>query len=597
MLRSRFLWKLTAGYALCVVATALIVGALVAWRMERSAQQAIEARLAGESRLLEALATPRLLAGENGELQRLVRDAGREIGARLTVVRADGRVVADSAEDPAQMENHAQRPEILDARQRGTGTVRRLSRTVEVRMLYHARPIRGPQGELLGYARAALPASDLRSRLVDLRMTVLAGVVIATSIAVLLGHLLARQITRPVLALEAAAEAIAEGRYGPRLHLRSEDELGSLARSFNVMSQRLHETMSSLTADRGKLAAILSSMVEGVVAVDRDERVLHLNDVARHQLGVRAESVEGRPVWEVTRLREVPEVLAEAIRVEGPVHRVTEAPDARERSLELHASPLRGSGGGLDGAVVVIDDVTELHRLQTMRRDFVANVSHELKTPVTALQGLLETILDDTAVDATTSRRFLEKAREQAHRLSSLINDLLSLSRLESVGLVEGSELVDLRDPVEKAILSLLLAAERRRITVQRRLPPEPVTILGDAEALQDTVRNLLDNAIKYSPEGSTVSVGLRQSRDSAIIEVEDQGIGIEPRHQERIFERFYRVDKARSRELGGTGLGLAIVKHVVLRHGGAVSVESKPGEGSTFRILLPNTRSTAADT
>lgn len=597
MFRSRFLWKLTAGYALCVIATALIVGTLLASRMERNALEVVEARLAAESRLLAALAAPRLVTEDVGEFQELVESVGAEIGIRLTVVSAEGGVVADSAEDPELMDDHGERPEILDARLRGTGVARRLSRTLDQRMLYHARAVNGPGGELLGYARVALPLQNLHERLADLRSTVVAGATIASAVALLLGLILARQLTRPVLALKAAAEAIAEGRYGTRLHLHSADELGSLARSFNVMSQRLQETMDSLGADRAKLGAILSSMVEGVVAVDREERVLHLNDVARGQLGVRAEVVEGRPVWELTRLREVPEVLAEAIDKEAPVHRVTEAPDARERSLELHASPLRGADGSLDGAVVVIDDVTQLHRLETVRRDFVANVSHELKTPVTAIQGLLETMLDDATVEPATSRRFLEKAREQAHRLSSLINDLLSLSRLETAGETSTHEPGDLRDPVRAAVLSLQLAAESRGVAIDVDLPSAAVPIHGDGEALQDAVRNLLDNAIKYSPQGRAVTVRVRQSAESAIVEVEDRGIGIEPRHQERIFERFYRVDKARSRELGGTGLGLAIVKHVALRHGGAVSVESRPGAGSTFRILLPRGRPSGRST
>jgi len=591
MLRSRFLWKLTAGYAACVLATALIVGALVAARITTNTDRAIQNRLAGEASLLAAISAPQLLAEPDAGFQHLVEELGRQVGARLTVVAADGRVVADSAERPSNMDNHGQRPEILDARLHGVGSARRFSRTLEERMLYEARSVLAEDGRVLGYARAALPIREYHGRLADLRSTITLGAGVATVVALLLGLFLARQFTRPIVELEAAAESIADGKYGRRLYPRSEDELGSLARSFNTMSQRLQETMGSLTAEGGKLGAILSSMVEGVVAVDKDQRVLHVNDVARRQLGMHSAVAEGRPVWELTRMREVTEALSEAIRNQAPVHRVTEAPDARERSLELHAAPLRRSDGVLDGAVVVIDDVTELHRLQTVRRDFVANVSHELKTPLTAIQGLLETLLDDPSADPETSRRFLEKARDQANRLSTLVNDLLSLSRLEATGVTADAEPIDARRPIESAIDSLQLVAEARRVRIDKSLPPEPVSIRGDSQALQDAVRNLVDNAIKYSPEGSTVDVRLRASPSSVVIEVEDHGVGIEPRHQERIFERFYRVDPARSRELGGTGLGLSIVRHVALGHDGAVSVDSKPGRGSTFRILLPPPR------
>ncbi len=347
----------------------------------------------------------------------------------------------------------------------------------------------------------------------------------------------------------------------------------------------MQASVAALEAERDKLKGILEGMAEGVVATDRDERILHLNPKAARLLGTTG-AVASHPIWEATRLREVSEALSQAMASGERVAASIVQPGAPDRTLDLRASPLFADGETV-GAVLVIEDVTQLRRLETMRQDFVANVSHELKTPITAIRGMVETLIDDPEAPVGVQRRFLEKVLRQAERMSSLVADLLSLARLESGRELECAP-IDLRGPIQASVRALQPALEARRVELEVALPEAPVVVLGEEEALRQAVTNLLDNAIKYSAPGRKVRVGLRFTPSQVAIEVEDQGIGIEAHHRERIFERFYRVDKARSRELGGTGLGLAIVKHIAHALGGEVSVDSIPGSGSTFRIHLP---------
>jgi two-component system phosphate regulon sensor histidine kinase PhoR len=606
MLRSRFLWKLFAGYVFLILLATGLVGTLLALRVESQTLADIDRRLKAEAMLLRDIAATGLATPGESRLQPRLEAVGAEIGTRLTIIRADGRVVADSDEDPGRMDDHGERPEVLAARRDGIGTASRYSRTLDRRMRYLALPVEAG-GELLGYARASLPLTVIADRLAELRNAVLLAAAAATAVALAIGFLAAGRVTRPLRSMAAATEAIAGGDYGGEVAIDSPDELGHLARAFNSMSRELRRSLATVEADRNKLEAILASMVEGVVAVDGDERIVHINEVARRLLGVEPGDVGGKPIWEVVRLSEVIETLSGAMRREEVVHRVVHLPvgqppgvrpfAAPDRVLDLRASPLEAGGEELAGAVLVLEDVTQLRHLETLRRDFVGNVSHELKTPVTAIRGLVETLIDDPEVEPLRRLRFLSKIRNQADRLSNLLTDLLSLSRLESGGVGE-LEPLDVREAVEESVRSLRATAEERKIQVAVELPEEPAVVAGEEEALAQAVSNLLDNALKYTPQGGAVWVRVTEdadavstdavSTDAVTVEVEDTGIGIEPRHRKRIFERFYRVDAARSRQLGGTGLGLAIVKHIALALGGEVAVDSVPGRGSTFRIRLP---------
>jgi two-component system phosphate regulon sensor histidine kinase PhoR len=486
------------------------------------------------------------------------------------------------------MDNHRDRPEIESARVGGEGVAHRLSPTLGIEMMYLAIAVRDESG-LVGYARAALPESQLRQHTSGLRRSIALGAGLAAVAALLLGLAVARRVTQPLASMTEAAQAIAAGDYDRRIPIRSRDELGRLAVSFNTMSDRLQQQLEMISADRARLTAILAGMIEGVIAVDAEQRVVHMNRVAASLLSIAAAESLGKPIARLTAVTAVPATLARALSSNTPVHeRVELRRDNRDLTLELYASPLRDGRGVTSGAVLVLHDTTEIRRLEDVRRDFVANVSHELKTPLTAIKGFVETLLDDEAIAAELRQRFLTRIRDQCERLASIVTDLLSLSRLEAEeGRVE-RELLDLREPVHEAVNSLAANAEAKRLEVGVTMPQQAVIVSGNAEGLTLAVANLLDNAIKYSPPGKEIRVRVRELSARAVVEVEDEGPGIDPSHHGRIFERFYRVDKARSRELGGTGLGLAIVKHTALAMGGEVEVESALGKGSTFRILLP---------
>ena len=589
MWRSRFFWQLFLGFVALDVVTTGVVGFLLSEQVEDDTLASTRSTLRRSALLLKEVALPYFTGSTDHAIQERVRATGEQIGVRLTIIANDGVVVADSLLDPRRMDNHAERPEVIAARRDGEGTITRLSDSLDEAMIYHAIVVEH-DGQARGVARAALSLSLVEERLSQLRSRVVAGALVAAFVALVISFWLSRSVTRPLTLLTAAAQSIAQGNYEDRVEAKSKDEIGKLARAFNSMAEQLSERIASMTREENKVLTILSGMVEGVVAVDLRGHVLHMNDAARRILDAPESLTIAQGLFEVARLREVSELLRETL-ADGRDrrHELHLEPSGGERVIDAHASPLRDGDGRLVGGVVVLHDVTDLRRLETVRRDFVANVSHELKTPVTAIRGLVETLIDSADMDAETRTRFLDKVRNQALRLSSLVSDLLTLSRVQSrkAAHIE-HERFDLREQVLDATRRAHVIAEEKGVELSSRVSRESIEILGDAEGLSTVVDNLLDNAIKYTPSGGTVTLRAHRDGVHAVIEVSDTGIGIGPEHQERVFERFYRVDKARSRELGGTGLGLSIVKNFVSAMGGAVRLESELGCGSTFRVEIP---------
>lgn len=588
MLRTRLFWKLYAGYALSILVAVTTVGLLLGRRVAADARSETQHSLLMQAHLLRYIARPLLRDTTGSDLQNRVLTLRNDMNTRLTVILSNGTVLADTDEDPAIMDNHRSRPEILAARAEGVGTATRFSRTVATTMMYVALSVEDDAG-LTGFVRVALPLTVISRKLAAVRIAVVLGAVVAAAVALLVGLVLARRIVAPLTSMTAASEAIARGSYEKRVASTSDDEVGRLASAFNRMAAELEERLNTITEDRTKLLTILGGMVEGVIAVDNDQKVVHLNSAAGRILNAAPSECIGRPIWEITPVRKVTESVDRSLREAKDVSDELRLPgDDLDRVVELRAAPLQSGQGGLVGAVLVLHEVTELRRLETVRQDFVANVSHELKTPITAVRGLIDTVVEDGSMPAATRERFLQKAKDQSMRLSLLVTDLLTLARLESAGGVLEVEPLDVRSSIETSIQNLRASAEARGIELRGDVPSLPVRINGDAEVLELVVNNLLDNALKYTPRGGRVWVRLDTDDGVALLEVEDTGIGIAKEHHSRIFERFYRIDKARSRELGGTGLGLSIVKHVCRVLGGSISVESEIGTGSTFRVRFP---------
>ena len=586
MLRSRILWKLFSGYVVLIFLSTILVGVLVSRQVEEETRVEIEQSLDVRATLLRAVALESFSSGT--KIQKRIRTLGLNTNTRFTIIKPDGLVLADSEEDPATMDNHANRPEILAARSHGHGITTRFSDTVDKKMMYYALPVR-KENLLLGYVRTSLPLSVIDDRLSHVRTIILFSMAMSILVALILGFIVARGFAKPLTAMTAIAESMSGGNYNQRVSIERKDEIGSLAKALNKMAWSSHERLETIALDNNKLLAILSGMVEGVVAVDKSEIIIHLNEAAARILGISPKEDVNRRIWEATHSQELCQVFSLALNEETEIRRKLKiVTNSTDQIVEVHASPFRDAGGELVGAVAILYDVSELERLETIRRDFVANVSHELKTPITAIRGLVETLIDDEEISPDNHYKFLTKTMNQTLRLSTIVSDLLALSRLESVGLDLIRVSLDLREVVTASMQVLLPVSEGKNILIESQIPEEPVEVLGDREALFQSVNNLLDNAIKYNSEKGVVTLHLHIEGENAVINVQDTGIGIEPLEQHRIFERFYRVDKARSRQLGGTGLGLSIVKHTALAHGGQLSVESIPGTGSTFQISIP---------
>ena len=582
--------KLYLSYVALILVSSGLSGVLTVRQFASDAEAEVRENLRTRAELLRDDARAQLARSDHAVFQERLARLGREIGSRLTVIDARGRVVADSAREGSELNDHSTRPEIVAARRTGTGFAHRFSESVGKTFHYVAIRL-GEENRPVGFVRVSLESEVAERRIASVRLSVFVTAIVAAAVAIGLGWFVARRVTSPLRTMTDAADSIARGeRWDRRLPVGGRDEIGTLAQAFNEMADELERRFETITRDRNKLRTILSGLIEGVVAIDPQERIVHMNGAAARLTDVGGRETVGKPVWEVVRTPGVCETLKQALDEGGDVRSEIDlvGPGGADRQALLHATALRDGRGEIAGAVLLIQDVTEFRRLEAIRRDFVANVSHELKTPITAIRGFIETLLDDPEMGDETRRRFQEKIRDQSLRLSALVSDLLTLARVETrEGLREMAPL-DLRSAVHGTVRELAAMAESANVAVEETIPAEPVTVLGDEGALRQLVRNLLDNALKYTPAGGRVRVTLRPEGDRAVVEVADTGIGIDPKHAERIFERFYRVDKARSRGLGGTGLGLSIVKHLAQAHGGTAEVESTPGRGSTFRVRLP---------
>jgi len=647
--RWRTFWRLFGTYAILVLAVIALLGKLIVSRVERFELKQIDDSLQSKAVLIEGIVQewPEGLAPL---LEAYAKNWGKRMDARITLIRADGSVLADSHEDPKQLENHAHRPEIVQARAEGIGRSTRYSRSVGESMMYVARRTEGKSP--VAFIRVARPLDRVQQELAELDALVWTFAALSAGAVLMLAFWLARRITKPLQELTAGAERIAAGDYGHKVYALAADEIGSLARAFNIMSERLAQQFRQVEDDRQKLRTVLGGMVEGVIAIDGQQRVLFANERAAQLLDFPNDAVVGRKLWEVVRQRAIQEVVQRAERSAEPHREELDWNGPAVKSLAVYVARLPGSPSSPSGgAVLVLQDTTELHRLERLRREFVANVSHELKTPLSVIKVCTETLQDGAVEDAENRGGFLEQIDEQANRLHTLILDLISLARIES-----GAEVFDFQnvplppliaDCVERhrgraeAKQQVLEAVNRGQESGSRSpesgsrspeagvrkqesgsrspesgsrspesgireqelrdqsrdvrcddlsstLAPNPCTAWADEEAVSQILDNLVDNAVKYTPSGGRIQVSAFCEDRHVCLEVRDDGIGIPERDLPRIFERFYRVDKARSRELGGTGLGLSIVKHLVQAMNGTITASSQLQQGSTFSIRLP---------
>jgi len=597
-LRSRIALKLTLTLVGFVAVTMMLVALYLSRGLERVAIESIEARLGTAARVLEDEARATLRAGgEARSVQTFVERAARRTNSRVTLVAPDGRVLADSERRPdevAEMDNHAARPEVRAALNGSVGRDLRRSSELGAPLIYVAVPV-SESGRVVGALRLAAPLEAATPAYESLRGVMLAGGAVALVVALGIGLFVAGRVTRPVVEMEDVARQMSEGNFRVRASVRSPDEIGTLGRSLNVMAGRLREKIDDLEREQAKATAILDAMVEGVIATDGHDHIILLNERARGIFGLGQTRVERRPLLEVIRNVDLHGLLNES-RAAAPgevVSREIKLPEPSERVLQVHAVPLRFTGDE-PGVVIILHDITELRRLEQVRTEFVANVSHELRTPLTAIQGYLETLLDGALEEPQHARKFLEIVFRHTERLGRLTDDLTDLSNIELGRISLRIEPADLTEVTESALAIIQPRAGSGRVTVEASLPADIPKVLADRDRLAQILINLVDNAVKYTPAGGHVWVEAQRLPSGMVeVAVRDTGVGVPKADLPRLTERFYRVDKARSRELGGTGLGLAIVKHLVLAHGGELGIESELWKGTTVRFTLPTGKRT----
>ena len=585
MRSSRLFWKIFGVYCVLSLITVGTVVYLVAARQEERITTSTRQLLEHDTALLRLLLAPELAGELDQEAFRgRVRKLSQQIDARITLVAADGAVLADSHDDPERMENHANRPEIAEARRTGeAGIAIRPSATVGVAMLYVARPIEH-DGSIVGVVRAAVPMWEIAEEQQAVRRLAVFIALGVCLVGLVLTYWIVARIARPIHSLTKAAHAITIGDYYYRVDERFQDEFQVLADAFDHMSRELARRMEESLRYGDQLATVLGGMEEGVVAIDEQHRVLFANEAAQRLLEIKTQDIAQRPLWELLRHPEIQTAVENA--AEGGSDRTEmELGGPDRRILSLHISPLPGPASS--GLVLVFHDVTDLRRLERLRQEFVANVSHELKTPLSSIKAYAETLREGALYDPEHNLAFVHRIEQQSERLNELILDLLSLARIESGQQPFEVVAVPLQRCVPEWVNLLGAAAEAIGVSLSVSEDVQPVAVQADEDGLRHIVDNLLNNAIKYTPHGGQVGVRWYTEGQWVVLEVQDTGIGIARADQERIFERFYRADKARSRELGGTGLGLSIVKHLALAFGGSVSVRSQLGEGSTFLVRL----------
>ncbi|MBN2135288.1 MAG: PAS domain-containing protein, partial [Acidobacteria bacterium] len=524
------------------------------------------------------------------QLQPKIRTFAKGSDIRITIVALSGQVLADSMENPTVMDNHSDRPEIIQAIENSQkGSSMRYSYTLEEEMMYVAVPVSSPDsGKAIAVIRSAQSIESIEDTLSQLYLQVMLSGLVVIIFAAALSLMVSTMIHQPIKSIEKSMAIFSSGNLEHRVAPSKTKEFTNLADSINTMAANLNSQILMYTRQKNEQDAILASMIEGVIAVDTDEKILKINKAAANFLGTTVEKSKGKLIHEVVRNTELLDFVNETLQKEGNIQKELSFNENGIKYVQAHGTSLTDTSGEHLGALIVLNDITRLQQLENIRRDFVANVSHELKTPITSIKAAAETLKDDGFEDKTQSFGFLDIIINGADRLYAIIEDLLSLSRIE-----RHTEKNDLdvdehqwNDVIHSAIKNCSIKAGEKEIELVNKCK-KGIKGIFNYHLIEQAITNLVDNAIKYSDNNKKVEINCTDAGDEYCISVKDNGFGIEQQYLPRLFERFYRIDKARSSKLGGTGLGLAIVKHIAEAHHGTVEVESTFKKGSIFKIFL----------
>jgi two-component system phosphate regulon sensor histidine kinase PhoR len=587
MTRIKLVWRLFPAFIL-IAAICLVAGT---WYTASSWQTFYLGETAGDlanrARLVEIYLEDMRPVPDAMQINEICRKLGKITSTRLTVILASGKVAGDSQEDPQRMDNHADRPEFREALQGKVGVSTRFSYTLGHNMMYVAVPWR-QQDQTLGVVRASLPMKAIAGAIRALYLKVALGGLLIVFLVAVLGLFIARRISGPLNDLQRGALRFARGDLDRKLPIPNTAELASLAEALNYMAEQLQNKIQSLTRQGQEQKAILSSMTEGVLALDAEGRLLTINSAGAAMLRLDPAMAHNLPIQEAIQDTGLKWFINRTLSSPAPIEDEVEIKDNGRRIFKAHGTSLRDSQGVSLGTLVVLHDITQLRQLENTRRDFVANVSHELKTPITAIKGFVETLLAGALKEPDNAENFLKIIAKQTDRLNEIIDDLLTLSRIEQDAerrqiFLKGQKI---KGALQNAVQVCEAKAAAKKIAVELNCPDD-LRAQINPPLLEQALVNLVDNAVKFSEPGQVVQVEAQRQGPQVIIRVRDQGPGIPPEHLPRIFERFYRVDAGRSRKIGGSGLGLAIVKHIALAHGGRVTVTSTPGQETIFSLQV----------
>ncbi|MBI4482152.1 MAG: HAMP domain-containing protein [Acidobacteria bacterium] len=580
-------WKLFLMFVAVICAAVLTADFYLGASLRRQFLRQIEQQLRNETLLVKRYVESQPSGVPGGWQDQAADLLGEELSVRVTLIDHTGRVLGDSdLSGPAlrDVENHRSRPEVLDAFRTGFGISRRWSTTVRSELLYCAMTYRRQDGS--GVVRLAMPLREIQAAVRQMRLQLLWASATALGVALLLSFAFSRRLSRKLVRMSEVAADMARGSFDRRIQVQGADELDALGASLNRMAVGLETSFRQIQSDKDQLEAILAGMAEGVMVADAVGRILLMNPAMQRILGL-SHFEPGRGPLEIIRIPAIQEAFRTVLSTCRPHVQEISLEPIRKTLLVGHFAPLSSEDPG-GGAVAVFHDITELRRLEQVRKDFVSNISHELRTPLTSIKGYAETLREGDLVLTEQAREFLRIIEANVERLNRLVGDLLELSRLESQRVEFRWESVSLRETVDQLLNSFQKQISDKELAVRNEIPAELAPARADLHYLEQVFINLIDNAIKYTPGKGEIRIGGREADGLLEVEISDTGPGIPDGDLPRVFERFYRVDKGRSREMGGTGLGLSIVKHVVQAHGGRVWVRNRPQRGSTFGFSLP---------
>ncbi len=588
-MRIGFKLKLILSYFFLIFVSLGFVAFFLDRNLEERSLQEIKSTLINEASLIERQISALPLALNNpGYLDKLSKDLGSRIKSRITIIDLKGKVLADSEvplHQTANLENHLNRPEVIKALNGQTGEEIRYSSTLKIDMFYLAIPLK-ENGANTGILRLALPLTSVQKVLFAVRKTIIIGLFFTLGLAFVLASVLAKGLIGPINRITYVSSKFAQGDFSRRIFYSSADEIGQLAVTLNKMAQDIEEKIREIGTKNQHLDAIFNSMVEGVIVTDNSSRIISINHAIEELFHIKKIDAQDKFFLEGIHNSDISEVINGAIKSTKFISKEIALLMPMQKVIQVNVSPIFEKDK-VTGSVVVVHDITEIRRLETMRRDFVANVSHELKTPLTSIKGFVETLLDGAMDDKKNSQNFLKIIQEHSERLNNLVNDLLDLSYIESKEAALELSRLDLNQLAKEVLLAFNSRLNKHKIEAENNIPVGTF-INADRNKLEQVLANLVDNAIKFNKEEGSICILSEDLGKDIRVVVEDSGSGIPAKDIPRIFERFYRVDKARSRQLGGTGLGLSIVKHIVELHSGSIGVESTEGLGSKFWFILP---------